>query len=62
MILNIMNILSYLADDFVLLIINPLGSLMVMLIILYAEKNIIKNIKINGKYNHAVHVKIKEIN
>jgi hypothetical protein len=49
----------YIIDELILFITNPLGSLIAMMLILYAEKAIIKNIKENKGYNHATKLKIK---
>ena len=51
----------YIIDEFVLFLMNPFGMFILFASFLYAEKNIIKNLKDAG-YGHAVHVKIREIN
>ena len=50
-----MTFMYYMADEFILLLINPFGTLIIMTAILIIEKNIMKNI--NGSK-----IKIRRIN
>ena len=61
MALTISNIFSSLVINLILLLINPLGSLMIMMFLLYSERTIIRSIKEGDKHDHAVHIKIRGI-